>query len=264
MTTPAADVERTRSEFMVQFFGRVLARQMQRSFDAVRLLRPGVPMLAADRPVVLYCNHPSWWDAAFLAVIATRLFPSRRAYGPIDAAALARYRFMGRIGFFGIEPGSVGALTWLRTGRALLARPDTLLIVTPEGSFTDPRVRPLVLRPGLAALLARAPHAQVLPVALDYPFWTERTPEALAAFGTPFSTRGVTRPLQQLLAERLTMALDTLAEAACRKEAERFSTLLSGRSGVGGMYDLWRRTQARLRGEHFDAAHRAVRSQAQR
>jgi 1-acyl-sn-glycerol-3-phosphate acyltransferase len=257
-----APVERTRSELMVQFFGRVLARQMQRSFDAVRLLRPGVPMLTADRPVVLYCNHPSWWDAAFLGVIATRLFPGRRAYGAIDAAALQRYGFMRRIGFFGIDAGSAGALTWLRTGRALLARPDTLLVVTPEGNFTDPRVRPLSLRPGLAALLARAPQAQVLPLALDYPFWTERTPEALAAFGAPFSTRGVTRPLQHLLAERLTAALDALVEASCRKDPARFSTLIDGQRGVGGVYDLWRRTQARLRGERFDAAHGAARRHA--
>ncbi len=263
MTPTPAPVQRARSEFMVQFFGRVLARQMQRSFDAVRLLRPGVPMLATDRPVVLYCNHPSWWDAAFLAVIATRLFPGRRAYGAIDAAALQRYGFMRRIGLFGIDAGSAGALTWLRTGRALLARPDTLLIVTPEGQFSDPRIRPLALRPGLAALLARAPHAQVLPLALDYPFWTERTPEALAAFGAPFSIRGVTRLLQQLLAERLTAALDGLADAACRKDAARFSTLIDGRRGVGGVYDLWRRTQARWRGEHFDAAHDAVRRHAQ-
>ncbi|RUP23196.1 MAG: glycerol acyltransferase, partial [Methylobacterium sp.] len=42
------------------------------------------------------------------------------------------------------------------------------------------------------------------------------------------------------------------------RDPARFRTLVSGRKGVGGLYDLWRRLAARLSGRRFDAAHRAA------
>ena len=92
---------------------------------------------------------------------------------------------MRRLGFFGVRRDSYsGAATFLRVGSRLLARDDTLFCLTPEGRFTDPRRRPVRLQPGLANLIARVPRVTVLPMAIEYPFWTERTPEALVAFGT--------------------------------------------------------------------------------
>jgi 1-acyl-sn-glycerol-3-phosphate acyltransferase len=70
-----------RSPAMCRFFAEVMDRQMRRSFRAVRLARPGAPRLPEGRPVVVYSNHPSWWDPAFFIVLAPRLFPDRESYG---------------------------------------------------------------------------------------------------------------------------------------------------------------------------------------
>jgi len=260
---PEPDVMARRSPGLVRFFGRVMERQMIRSFHRVRIARPGPPPLPAGRPVVIYCNHPSWWDAAFAIVLATRLFPERRSYGPIDAHALARYRFMGRIGLFGVKPDSLaGAAAFLRIGGALLARPDTILWVTAEGRFTDPRARPVRLRPGLAVLLRQVPDALVLPLALEYPFWTERTPEALARFGPPvdLGQDGDTAPdaLHTRLERALEATMNALARDAIAKDPAVFNTLLSGTSGVGGIYGLWSRLRALAAGRRFDPDHASV------
>ncbi|MFP5210318.1 MAG: hypothetical protein ACLGRW_13605 [Acidobacteriota bacterium] len=53
----------------------------------------------------------------------------------------------------------------------------------------------------------------------------------------------------------LTAAQDALAVLAQRREANAFETLIGGKSGVGGVYDWFRRWWARLRGERFDPSH---------
>jgi 1-acyl-sn-glycerol-3-phosphate acyltransferase len=243
------DVVRARSPVLCRFFERMMRRQMQRNFHKLRLVRPGVPELPDGAPLIVYTNHPSWWDPAFFAVLGFRLFGEREHYGPIEAKMLEQYRFMRRIGIFGIEPGTrEGAAAFLKVGAGILADARRMLWVTAQGRFSDPRERPLGLRPGVARLLRRVPGAVALPLAVEYPFWTEKLPEALARFGPP-----------QRDPERLELALtetvERLAEDAMARDPARFETLLEGRAGIGGFYDLWRRAAATLRGDRFRREH---------
>ncbi len=257
---PDLDPERLLSTVWLQFFVRVLTRRLRNSFHAVRLAKPGVPAVPDELPLVIYANHPSWWDAALVLVMLTRLFPARRRFAPIDAAALQRYGFMRRLGLFGVAQDSYkGASLFLRVGSKILSQPDTLLYVTPQGRFTDVRDRPVELRPGLAHLLSRVPRVTVLPLAVEYPFWDESSPEALVWFGEPIIlgssvTAGIPE-VQALLQARLSQAMDGLADAAMSRDASRFEMLLDGHVGVGGVYDGWRRLKAWRRGEKFDPAH---------
>lgn len=243
------EVVRARSPALCRFFAGVMRREMRRGFHKVRLARPGLPALPADRPLVVYSNHPSWWDPAFFIVLASRLFPDREGYGPMEAEALARYRFMRRIGIFGIEPGTArGAAEFMRVGTAVLAGPRRMLWITAQGRFSDPRTRPLALRPGVARLMERVPGTIAVPLALDYPFWTEKRPEALARFGA--HVRDADR-LEDALAD----AMDRLADDAGARNPAQFDELLRGRAGIGGIYDFWRRGISTLRGERFKAEH---------
>lgn len=249
-----------RSPALVAFFGRIMARTMARRFHAIRMAKTGRPCLVDGRPAVLYANHPSWWDPALFIVLATRLFSARSGFGPIDLEALRRYRFMSRIGLFGVEQGTRrGAARFLHTAERILAQQDAILWITPEGEFTDVRARPVRLRPGLAHLARRCPHAIFVPLALEYPFWTERTPEALCRFGEPLEASaqadlGV-HGWSALLGERLTEAMDALAGDAMARDPARFDLVLSGRAGVGGIYDIWRRGRALVKGERFAPEH---------
>lgn len=98
-----------------------------------------------------------------------------------------------------------------------------------------------------------------MPLALEYPFWQERTPEALACFGEPVPATELQGRLSDInadLAGRLEAAQDLLARDARERCEGGFEVLLSGRAGVGGVYDLWRGLQARLRGRRFEREHR--------
>jgi 1-acyl-sn-glycerol-3-phosphate acyltransferase len=253
-----AEVVAARSPAFCSFFGAVMRRQMQRHFHAVRIAKKGPARLPQRKAAIVYSNHPSWWDPALFMVLTTTLLRGRKGYGPIDAAQLERYRFMRRIGVFGIEPGTCrGAVQFLRTSAAILADPDSVLWVTAQGAFADPRVRPARLQPGTAHLMARLDGIVAIPLALEYPFWSERLPEALCRLGEPLCSgdgASVARWRTQL-EEALATTMDALATDAVARELGRFNVILRGRSGIGGIYDLFRRSRAAVRGEHFEPEH---------
>jgi hypothetical protein len=106
-------------------------------------------------------------------------------------------------------------------------------------------------------------------MAVEYPFWNERLPEALVAFGPAIPIAGAAHAATDeawtaVLEAALEAAQDRLAEAAMSRDPARFTTLISGRVGVGFAYDTVRRARAWLRGERFDASHGGVASGAPR
>lgn len=252
MTALRDDPVALRSAAMARFFSGVMRRQMRRAFRDVRLAQPGLPALPTGAPVVVYSNHPSWWDPAFFIVLSAALFPGRATFGPMEATALERYRFMRRIGIFGIAPSTAsGAHRFLTVGQRILSNPCNILWMTAQGTFADPRT-PVELQAGLARLMAREPHVICLPLALEYPFWSEKRPEALAAFGAPL-------PAAEASHARLESALretvDGLSRRAQARDPATFQTVLRGRSGIGGVYGGWSHLRARLNGRAYRPDH---------
>jgi len=213
----------------LKWFKRYARWYVSRHFHALRISRAGgVPVLRG--PTVFVVNHPSWWDPVTLLCV-TDLFPDRQHFAPMDAAALEKYRFFTKLGMFSARP-----FNFVRTGRAILAQTDSVLWVTGQGRFADVRDRSATVRGGVAALRCD----NVIPVAIEYTFWHERFPEVLVRFGKP--------------GDRLEATQDALAAEAIQQRAELFDTLLPGRVGIGGVYDLWRR----IRHNDFTPEHGAL------
>jgi 1-acyl-sn-glycerol-3-phosphate acyltransferase len=254
------------SRWLFDLFTKYSAGYLRRNVHAVRISRAGPAPQLGDRPAVIYLNHPSWWDPLVGLYLATRFWPQRAHYAAIDAAALGRYRFFERIGFFGIEPGTlVGARRFLSIGAGVLAKSNANLWVTAQGQFADCRARPVELRRGLAHLAAREQCGVIVPLALEYTFWQERFPEVLVRFGEPIdlghdacTPRLDAEQWQARLAVRLEATQDALAREAILQNAANFETLMSGRAGIGGVYERWQRMRARWRGETFQSEHAAA------
>lgn len=249
------------------WFMLYVRRYFRRHFHALRVLnapegadcRAGPPDIT-DAPVIFYTNHPGWWDPLVFLLVAERCYPNRLNYGPIDAAALGKYRFMERIGFLGIDPHArSGAARFLRMARAAGRRSDVIFWITSQGEFVDPRKRPLAIRPGVAHAAAAGGGGLIIPVAVEYPFWSERLPEALVAFGPAMPIAGAgprdAKEWTHALEAALAATQDRLAAAAIRRDPRAFTVLASGDVGVGWIYDSFRRFQAWRRGERFDASH---------
>lgn len=256
---PSSDLPR-QSERLLRWFTAYARGYVARHFHAVRLLGTAPAPSSPGMPLVVYLNHPSWWDPLLCLVARAAFFAERRSFAPIEAAMLARYRFFGRLGFFGIQPNSArGAARFLRVAETILRAPNTALWLTPQGRFCDARQRPAGFKPGLGHLAARLERAVFLPLALEITYWEERTPEALLHFGRPVeASRQMPRPPDAwtaLLEAALEQTQAALAAAAMRRDPAEFRVLLRGAAGVGGGYDLWRRVRAAWCGETFTPEH---------
>lgn len=256
------------SPFLWGWFTWYARRHLRRHFHTVRLDRAGhdpasiATAAAPDVPLVFYMNHPSWWDPLVALSLADRFWPARRHYGPIDARMLEKYAFFRKLGFFGVEPDSPrGAAAFLKTSAAVLAGRNACLWVTAEGEFADVRRRPLRLKPGLAHLARRMTRGLLVPLAIEYGYWTESKPEALVRFGTPLPAMGRGHSVAEwndLLACRLGAEMDGLAASAAARDPARFRSLLGGGGGGGGtsaFYDSWRWLRAKAAGRAFHRGH---------
>lgn len=239
-------------------FVRYCGRYVRKHFHAVRLSKTSSLVPSDGQSILFVLNHPSWWDV-IIGTVLSRDFPGYRHYAPIDAEMLKKYRFFARIGMFGIEPTARGAAIFLRTARAIFAEPGGAIWVTAQGRFSDPRERPIELRPGVGAVACRMESGLVVPVAVEYPFWSERTPEALLRIGEPLSVqdgpRGDSRAWTERIERALTSTMDVLAREAIGREASAFTTISSGKVGVGGPYDWWRRMKGIVSGRRVSLGH---------
>ena len=228
------EVLSVRSDRAFAFFTTWLEGYFARRFTAVRLLGKVPAELPSDKPIVIYTNHPSWWDPLIFMIMQARFFSDRHGFGPMDAAMLRKFGFMRRIGVFGIEAGPRGAANFLKIGRRLLAEPTTVLWLTPQGAFDHSRSRPNQFRPGLAHL-ARDCAASFLPMAIELTYWNEPKAEVLLHFGEvevsqPDRTAGANAIARwnSVFERHLTAAQERLAATALTRDPSPFSTLIVG------------------------------------
>ncbi len=236
----------------MRVFAKLFERDLVRTFHAVRCSGP-VP--SGPGPLVIFTNHPSWWDGEVFVWLGAAMFSDRRGFAPIEAAMLERYRFFRRLGGFGVAPGYAGASAFLAIGEAVLGLDDGLLFVNAEGRFRDVRERPVQVAPGLAHLARRVPAARFVPLAIEYAFWDERRPNLLLRFGEPVSIDPARSAASAALSRALGETMDALAADAVARDPARFNTLLAGRTRINPVYDGWRRARALVQGRRFDPAH---------
>ena len=240
------------------WFSRYAANRLRNHFHRVRFLKEGSLSVPSQLPLVIYGNHPSWWDPLVALAVKPVFFPDRDAYAPIDAGMLERYGIFKSLGFFGVERDSVrGVASFLDQAELILRRPQSLLFLTPQGRFADVRERPVQLQRGIAHLAARVPETVFLPLAMEIAFWEESKPELLLCAGNAVSPEpGASRSeILARLEQSLEQAMDRLAAASMARRSEAFTNLLTGTAGIGGIYDVWRVLKAIALGKKINLHH---------
>jgi hypothetical protein len=153
-------------------------------------------------------------------------------------------------------------MQFIRASTEIVSTPNSVLWLTPEGNFTDPRKRPLLFKDGLASLLSRLPRATVLPLALEYVYWDERLPEILVNCGNSIRITDSDKYDRSSLNNTLTAALSAtqqdLAALAITRDATRFEAIMEGGAGIGVMYDLWQRMRSGISGQQYHSEHGSI------
>ncbi|MHC5004857.1 MAG: lysophospholipid acyltransferase family protein [Planctomycetota bacterium] len=235
----------------IAFFGWYARRLVRRRFNALRIDRPGADALRAldelEGPMIVLLNHASWWDPLTVLVISRSLLPGRTGCAPMDREQLQRFRFMRRLGVFGIDPDDPASLAVMRDHvlRHFRSGQRPTLALTPQGRFADVR-EPVELRPGAAAIAAAADSCEVVSLALEYVFWQDARPEVLVRVQRcrpeRTSTTGWQRAMQRAMRENAA----ALAVMAMERDAAAFVTLEGKRSGrINPIYDLLLKVRGR-------------------
>jgi 1-acyl-sn-glycerol-3-phosphate acyltransferase len=230
-----------------------------KNFHALRISKTGLPADPGEGPLVFLLNHPSWWDP-ITGILLSKIFTTRVPYCPIDSRGLGKYKFFSWLGFYSVEMGTTkGAIGFFKTTSYILNQPGTMVWITGQGQFSDARERPVKIRPGLGHLARKLVGGHVVPVAIEYPFWNERYPEALVRFGTPIPLgKGKDNTVEEwtgIFESALEQNMDALSLEALTRNSDLFETHIKGRAGVGGVYDFWRRLKSWVRGKPFEAEH---------
>jgi 1-acyl-sn-glycerol-3-phosphate acyltransferase len=229
------------------------ARMMRRAFHRWRITEAGREVLSGlahhDGPVLMIANHGSWWDPLVGLRVAEVFLPGRRLAAPIEMNEYERFGVLRKIGLFGIRPEHPDALPAMveHIRRCVETSPDLLVMLTPQGRFSDPREK-IRLRPGAAALAATLDRVAAVAVAVEFPFWQDQRPEiTLHAVSVPPpppppATTSVTA-WHRALTRGLQRAVDELAERVMGRDPSGFVDVPGEAGGdsasVNRLYDAW-------------------------
>lgn len=256
-------LESAYSPKVTRAFSIIVRRMIRRQFAGVHAVKGSLETLRRlDRrlgPAVVALNHSSWWDPLVCVLLCAAATPSRTHAAPMDIDQLRRFRFMRKIGIFGVDPDDPRSLP--RMARHVLDRfegePRCTLWITPQGEFRDVRDE-IALRPGAGAIAARASERREIPVlalAIEYTFWEDKRPEIFLRVQSvlppdvPESANrrerieAWTGEIERVMRENQA----TLAQLVMERDPRPFDVVLPGRGGASHpLYDLW----LRVRGKH--------------
>ncbi|MDX2114252.1 MAG: lysophospholipid acyltransferase family protein [Planctomycetota bacterium] len=228
------------------FFAWYTRRLIARRFAAVRAA-PGTTQtlraLADDQgPVVMAMTHSSWWDPLIGVYLHDRFTPARRSLGPIDARELARFRFMRKLGLFGIDPDNPRVIDSMTRYIAGVCRdaPHTTLWITPQGTFQDVRA-PMLVRPGAAAAAARlraVGPCRVVSLAIELAFWNDQRPEIFLRADPVAADRPHSMPSwHRAISRAMRAGAEALSTLVIARDPQPFETLLGGDARIHPVYD---------------------------
>ncbi|MBK9711973.1 MAG: lysophospholipid acyltransferase family protein [Kouleothrix sp.] len=238
---PAIPARHSRVGHALVYWGLVRSA-IWSQFDRVWISTDGPIPQPHEGPLIIYMNHPSWWDGYMAFVLNHVLLGGRfEGYAMMDEQQIRMYRFFSWSGAFSVhrqDPRSA-MRSVAYVGRLLAERRDRSLYIFPQGEITPNDRRPLEVFSGVAHVVRRAGGATLWPVALRYEFRGEQRPEAFIRVGPAHHAPADSdsRALTAEVGARLTAACDALRDEVNAGRLEDYRVLLRGRAGVNRVWD---------------------------
>ncbi len=178
----------------------------------------------AGRPTLYVANHVGFWDPIVINHLIRRERP-QAAFAMSDVVQVRRHPFFRRVGAFSVDRTRPrDGMRAVRHAADLLNGGPNAVVIFPQGGVQPADARPVRFEGGAARVLALAPAAAVVVVAVRYEFWTDQRPELLVdvSAGTSRDTDG----LRRQLTERMdAVAAAGRAQRAARADAGRRAAL---------------------------------------
>jgi hypothetical protein len=177
------------------------------------------------RATLYVANHVGFWDPIVVDHLIRRTRP-QPPFAMADLAQVRRHPFFRRVGAFSVDRTRPrDGMRAVRYAAQLLNGGPNAVLIFPQGGAEPADARPLRFETGVERILALAPTASVMVVALRYEFWTDQRPELLVDVSA--GAGRTTGELQRQMTERL----DALA-AAGRERRRGDRLLVVGRRSI--------------------------------
>src|SRR5262245_14366401 len=126
----------------------LVRRSVWSHFERVWLKVEGPLPHPADGPLIVYLNHPAWWDGYMAFILSREVLHGRfRSYLMMEERELRRYRFFAWCGCFSVERenarSAVGSLLYI--SHILAQRRSRALWIFPQGEIAPNDRRPLAV-----------------------------------------------------------------------------------------------------------------------
>ncbi|MFQ3581096.1 lysophospholipid acyltransferase family protein [Chloracidobacterium validum] len=214
-------------------------RLLRRAFHAVWWRGIEAFTTRPHRPLLIYANHPGWWDPLLAFFVVRRT--ERDGYMMGEEKTLRTFRFFRWMGGFSVDRTNARDVAQsIRYASERLDGPATALWMFPQGAIVPPDKRPVAFFPGVAHVVRRAPDCIAIPAAIRYEFDDQPRPEVFLDFGAgeagrDLAARDITTLTHHLQA-RLTERMDALREAVWERRREGFTLALRGRRSISDLY----------------------------
>lgn len=119
------------NKFINGFFRRYINLIIKRHFHSVNIIGD-IP--DSGSAVLMIGNHFSWWDGFFAYYINNRFLKKRFHVMMLEEQLATRKYFRG-IGAFSVQPSSKSMFESLKYASVILADPENLLVIYPQGKI---------------------------------------------------------------------------------------------------------------------------------
>lgn len=217
-------LEAKKSAWFEKIFAIYNRNLFKRRFQALRV--EGIQNL--DKfPLIIYCNHSSWWDGLVAFEISRRA--RLDSFVMMEEKQLKNLFLFRKIGAFSVvrENPREAVKSINYAANLLKEKLDRTIWVFPQGEILPNDVRPLEFYNGVSRIVEKVEKCHVLPIAMRYEFFGEWKPEALAKVGEPELIESANpKELTKKLSEKLTDLLDELKQDIINNRLKNYENLL--------------------------------------
>ena len=153
--------------FIDSFFRFYVIRKMKRSFHDFKM---ELNVEDKNLPILLICNHISWWDGLWTLHINQQLFHRKYHFMMLEEQ-LQKNWFFKYTGGFSIRKNSKSVIESLNYAAELLADKKNMVLIFPQGDIESMHDTNFVFEKGITKILQRAKNEiQIIFVAnfIDY------------------------------------------------------------------------------------------------
>lgn len=181
-------------------------------------------------PLIIYCNHSSWWDGLVAFQISVRA--ALDSYLMMEEKQLRKYFLFRLLGAFSVvrEKPREAYKSIAYASRLLTTNPRRTVWIFPQGEIMPNDRRPVTIFPGLAKIVEKTGKCRAAALAIRYEFFGEFKPQIFVRIEEPQIFRANEKYEKNVrtavFAERLTENLDRLKDDVIRRNLTEYKTII--------------------------------------